>query len=689
MTEEPFAAHTTFNGDNRNVVQAGRIDALHVHSGPDAIVPQEGPPVRPDWLGRDRDLDLIDAALRQGRPVALHGDAGVGTTAVAALAIERNREHFPDGQLYIDLDREEASEALQSVLNRLNVPPTQIPASLDGRVSVYRSVTRGRALLVVVDGVKRSREAALFRPASATAGFLATTAVALDDQPYVVHRLGPLEPDVAAEYLRRACPNLAESVAPRLVEEFGGHPSDLSRLAGLIRLRSLTGLVEVRDAVDGRSLLESVEASLSESARWLYRLLASLPSREFERALTGIFTGAKGWALERVPPPLGELLEAELVVEHRPGWYRVEHAAESSVDPRDPVPVEIFSARRESLTWYVRRAQLADRALMGDRARFAPDFGRRVRPPGFSGKAEALEWLRTLHASLAVSVEIAADRLWFDETWALAEALWAYFTNANQYREAVTTYRSALAVADGPAAQAQLSALLGLSLIGCEEYVEAGQVLDRGLAAAVEARGAGPGRHARKWTELMGIVVEQLGRLRLRERRFEDAIACIDAAIAYAEEIERPRAVAIRLRVLAETLLAQGDHAGAEREWRRAAAIFEAEPDDRNRIGTRLDLALLRFGREFDAETLAEVDGLAAEAARKGLWQLAAETHERVAEVLTAAAADSSSPSSSLDPLGRPADRLERALQLYQSHGAPLDVERVRRALGISETTEP
>ncbi|WP_030157284.1 hypothetical protein [Glycomyces sp. NRRL B-16210] len=681
MTEEPFAAHNTFNGDNPNVVQAGRIDALHLHNGPEVVVPQEGSPVRTDWIGRDGDLDAIDEALRHGRPVALHGEAGSGTTAVALMAIDRNRGRYPDGQVYIDLDKDEASEAMQSVLIRLGVAPAQIPPSLEGRVAVFRSVTRNRSLLVVVDRITRSREAPLFRPASATAGFLAVTSVALDDQPYLVHDLGPLEPDIAAEYLRCACPNLPDGVAPRLIAEFGARPSDLSKLAGLIRLRSLTGLLEVQDAVDGKSLLETVEASLSESAKWLYRLLAALPNREFERALTGIFTGAKGWGLEAVPAPLAELLDAELVVEHRPGWYRVEHAAEGRFDPRDPVPVEIFSARRDSLTWHVRRAQLADLAVMGDRARFAPDFGRRVRPPGFSGPAEAMEWLRTLYAALSVSVEIAADRLWTDEAWALAEALWAYFSNANRYREAVKCYRSALAVADGPAVEAQLSALLGLSLIGCEEYVEAGQVLDRGLAAAAEARGGpGLGRHARRWTELMGIVAEQLGRLRLRERRLDEADAYTDTAIACAEEIERPRAVGIRLRVRAEILLARGDHLGAEREWRRAAVIFQGEKDDRNLIGTRLDLAMLHFSQLRDAASLAEVDQFVATAIRKGLWQLAAETHERVAEVLV--------PHSNEDLIARPEERLERALHLYEAHGAPLDADRIRNALGVSEASE-
>lgn len=668
MPQEPFTVQNAFNGGVRNVFQADRID---VRTGPAPVGPQEGPAVRREWTGRERDLELVGEALERGRPVALGGEVGMGKTAVAAMAIDRNRGRFPDGQVYIDLDGEEASQAMHSALVRLGVDPGQIPSGLEGRSALYQSVTRNLSLFVVVDGVTRAREAALFQPASTRAGYLVVTQVALRDPGFFEHALGPLEPEAAAEYLRRACPNLSEGVPRRLIEEFGSKPADLRGLAGLIRLRSLSGLIEVREALDGASLFAGLYSGLSESAKWLYRLLSTIPNREFERALTGIFTGSRDWTLESVPRPFAELLDAQLVGEHRPGWYRVETDIAGAAEPPSPnesVPLELFSAAHDSLAWHVRRAQLADQAVMNDRLRFAPRLPARVSAPGFSERSTAMEWFRTLYPALHESVLIAARHGWSDLAWILAEALWAYYANASRSREAATCYRAALAVADGPIAVGHLSSLLGMCLIDTGDCVEAGQILDRGLEAVDDA-GDAIDETSRKTLE--GILSEVLGRLRHRERRFEEAVDLLQRSRALAEEIERPKAVGIRLRALAEVHRDQGHDELAERAWALAAECFEQAGDERNLDGARLDIAVLRFRRGEDA-ALPEADRLSDRFRGAGLWQTAAETQERLAE--------------SLAERGEPhRNRLERALRLYEAHGAVVDADRVRRLLRVSE----
>lgn len=54
MSEEPFTVRNAFNGEVGSVLQAGTVN---VHNGPVAVIPQEGPPVRTEWIGRERDLD--------------------------------------------------------------------------------------------------------------------------------------------------------------------------------------------------------------------------------------------------------------------------------------------------------------------------------------------------------------------------------------------------------------------------------------------------------------------------------------------------------------------------------------------------------------------------------------------------------------------------------------------------------
>lgn len=686
MPEAPFTGRNEFNGDVRDVYQAERIE---VHSGSRPVGPSEGPLVRREWTGREDDVAIVARALGEGLPVSLVGADGSGKTAVAAMVIDHLRAQYPEGQLYTDLDNEDVSSAVHSMLLRLGVDAGQIPPNLEGRASLLRSVTRGRSMLLVVDGVTRAREAAVFRPATPQTGFLVASRTPLQDADYHEHRLGPLTATAAVEHLRRACPNLAEAALPRLVEEFGTHPADLRALAGLIRHRSLSTLFEVQEALDGATLADGVYRGLSESARWLYRLLCSLPGNEFERALTGIFTGSKNWTTEGVPAPFAELLDAGLIGETRRGWYRVEDDGEGPRSaPGIAVPVELFSAAYDSLAWHARRAQLADIAIMGPgRLRYAPPLPLRLDPPGFDTSAEAMEWFRSLHTSLQDSVRIAARQGWSDMAWTLAEALWAYFANTAQDRDAAACFRTALAVARDPIAHAHLSSMLGMCLLKTEDFAEAGTVLDQGLATATDAqRSIEDPAESLRCTYLVGTLAEVLGRLRHREGRHAEAFDLLSKSLANAEELGRPRAAGIRLRALAELLQDQGELAEAERTWELAVTRSVEAGDERNAVGAELDLAMLRF-RNHAPDALAAVDRVLAEVGRAGLWQLAAETHERLAWAL--AERDFALPSVALGEAGEPRqgphiDRLRRALELYEAHGAPLDADRVRRTLDLN-----
>jgi hypothetical protein len=75
---------------------------------------------------------------------------------------------FPDGQLYLDLRRTDAdgapvspADALGYFVEALGVPPDRVPASLAGRAGLFRSLTAGRRILVVLDN---STDAGQIRP---------------------------------------------------------------------------------------------------------------------------------------------------------------------------------------------------------------------------------------------------------------------------------------------------------------------------------------------------------------------------------------------------------------------------------------------------------------------------------------------------------------------------------------------
>ncbi|MFF0307617.1 BTAD domain-containing putative transcriptional regulator [Streptosporangium sp. NPDC004379] len=123
-------------------------------------VPQETPPDIADFTGRAAVMDWIarEAPDPDGAPVhlVLHGPAGAGKTAVAVHAATVLGGDFPDGRLHAALraggDRPAAPGAvLEDLLRSLGCPEGAVPAGIEDRVRLYRSMVSGRRLLVVLD----------------------------------------------------------------------------------------------------------------------------------------------------------------------------------------------------------------------------------------------------------------------------------------------------------------------------------------------------------------------------------------------------------------------------------------------------------------------------------------------------------------------------------------------------------
>ncbi|MEV6834725.1 BTAD domain-containing putative transcriptional regulator [Streptomyces sp. NPDC051133] len=133
---------------------------------PETPRPAELPPVPRGFVGRSRELAQLRRLLTDGRqgastPVAVvDGPAGVGKTAFALELAHQLSEHYPDGQLYVDLQGTSmqgrslsASDALLQVLRSLGVESSRVPADLAGRAALYRSLLHGKRMLVMLDDV--------------------------------------------------------------------------------------------------------------------------------------------------------------------------------------------------------------------------------------------------------------------------------------------------------------------------------------------------------------------------------------------------------------------------------------------------------------------------------------------------------------------------------------------------------
>lgn len=130
-------------------------------------VPEDDPaPVRPAQLpadisafvGREAEMarayELVRAGgARGGATVvaAVSGTAGVGKTTFAVHWAHGVAEHFPDGQLYLNLrgfDRSHdvvpPAEALRTLLYAVGASAPSIPEPLDARAGLYRSLLAGK-----------------------------------------------------------------------------------------------------------------------------------------------------------------------------------------------------------------------------------------------------------------------------------------------------------------------------------------------------------------------------------------------------------------------------------------------------------------------------------------------------------------------------------------------------------------
>ncbi|WP_329056902.1 NB-ARC domain-containing protein [Amycolatopsis sp. NBC_01488] len=122
-------------------------------------VPWQIPPDIADFTGRSAETDAAVKFLTgtgQTRVCAVSGPPGVGKSAFATHVAHRVAARFGDGLLFVTLQgtRPEpvgANEALAALLRGLGVADLAMPAGLDDRSRLFRTLTARRNVLVVLD----------------------------------------------------------------------------------------------------------------------------------------------------------------------------------------------------------------------------------------------------------------------------------------------------------------------------------------------------------------------------------------------------------------------------------------------------------------------------------------------------------------------------------------------------------
>jgi tetratricopeptide (TPR) repeat protein/transcriptional regulator with XRE-family HTH domain len=450
------------------------------------VVPRQLPAAVAHFAGRAPELAVLERAAgdESGATVvisAIGGMAGVGKTALALRWAHQAAGRFPDGQLYVDLrgydpagDPADAGEVIGRFLGDLGVATEGIPAALDARTALYRSVLAGRRVLIVADNARDAGQVRPLLPGTPGSLLLATTRgplsglAALDDA-CVVNLDVPTAAE-AAELLSVRLGAARVAVEPQAAAE-------LIRLCG--RLPLALAIVAARAAVSGWPLA-ALAAELADETRrlgalrlgeahadiravfsWSYQQLSPAAARMFR--LLGLHPGPDisahtAASLAGVPPAhtqaaLRELADVSLTSERVPGRHALHdllraYAADQARD------CDTARDRRAAvcrmLDHYLHTASSAARFL--DQAEDtlpprAPEIG--VTPEAISDRGQALGWFGAEHKNLIAATRLAAEPGFDEHARQLPRVLTAFLDGAGHWDDLVACQHIALASAQG------------------------------------------------------------------------------------------------------------------------------------------------------------------------------------------------------------------------------------------------
>lgn len=141
-----------------DVVKGNKI----VYAAPVPVLasPFQLPPPPADFTGRTAELAELRAAIEKGgvHISGLHGQGGVGKTALALKLAADLAANFPDAQIYLDLKGVSetpltAAEAMSHVLRTFH-PEARLPEKEEDLRPLYNSALHGKRALLLMDNAK-------------------------------------------------------------------------------------------------------------------------------------------------------------------------------------------------------------------------------------------------------------------------------------------------------------------------------------------------------------------------------------------------------------------------------------------------------------------------------------------------------------------------------------------------------
>ncbi|MGJ5826237.1 BTAD domain-containing putative transcriptional regulator [Streptomyces ossamyceticus] len=475
----------------------------------DRPVPAQLPGLTLGFTGRADQLRQLDSLLPDPATgdgphqtgtvlAAITGTGGVGKTALAVHWAHRVRDRFPDGELFVDLRGHSAQapvrpvEALARFLLALGVAAERIPGTPEAAADLYRTLSAGRRMLVVLDNAVDPEQVRPLLPGGLGCLVLVTSrdrlagltardgarrigvdVLAPEESRLLLRRmLGESRVDAdpqAAADLAHACGHLP--LALRISAANVDHTpwrtlrdqADELREGDRLTALSVTG--DQTTAV--RTAFSLSYQALDAPVRRMFRLLALLPGPETGLRAAAVVTGT---TVEDAARLVERLTAAHLLREHRPGRYRFHDLVALYAAERLGLEETDTSRRAASDALYDWLLAAVDRCasllypgmkqrLPGDEDAVRSDAA----PPEITDAAAAMRWLDAELPTLAAAVHQAAAE-GRQAAWLLADALRGYAWIRKHTVDWTALGQAALAAARAagePVAEAAMHHLLG------------------------------------------------------------------------------------------------------------------------------------------------------------------------------------------------------------------------------------